>query len=80
MCNKYYIGYNYTFWPWVQAIIRLSLDLFSNYIIGRVYWEEWGGGGGGGRDLIFVTVGNITLGFIKIYHYSTCYIKTIHHV
>jgi len=40
----YYIGYNYMFRPWVWAIIRLSLDLSSNYKISRVY----GGCGGGG--------------------------------
>ena len=34
---NYYIGYNCMFRPWVWAIIRLSLDLSSNYTISRVY-------------------------------------------
>jgi len=33
----YYIGYNYMFRPWVWAIIRLSLDLSSNYRISILY-------------------------------------------
>jgi len=36
-----YIGYNYMFQPCVLAIIRLSLDLSSNYTISGVFWEVW---------------------------------------
>ena len=37
-----YIGYNYVFRPCVLAIIRLSLDLSSNYTISVVFWGVWG--------------------------------------
>jgi len=36
-----YIGYNFMFRPCVLAIIRLSLDLSSNYAISGVFWGAW---------------------------------------
>jgi len=41
----------------------LSLDLSSNYTISTVFWRVWGVVG---LDLLFIIVGGITLGFIKL--------------
>ena len=54
------------FRPCVLAIIRFSLDLSSTYTKRVVFWGRFGGVGAVGRYLVFIIVGGITLGYIKL--------------